>query len=80
MRCCAAAGDSTIENALSQAAAFGLRRAQAQALVREVARTVDGWKDHFRAAGVTPADIEMLAQYIDGGHLGGQRAAALGGG
>ena len=75
-----AGGDSTIENALSQAAAFGLRRAQAQALVREVARTVDGWKDHFRAAGVTPADIEMLAQYIDGGHLGGQRAAALSGG
>lgn len=72
-----AGGDSTIENALSQAAAFGLRQAQAKAIAREVARTVDGWKDHFRAVGVTPVDIERLAQYIDGGHLGGERAAAL---
>jgi serine/threonine-protein kinase HipA len=72
-----AGSESTIENALSQAAAFGLRRPQAKAIAQDVARAVNGWKDHFRTAGVTPIDIEMLAQYIDGRHLGGQRAAAL---
>jgi serine/threonine-protein kinase HipA len=72
-----AGSESTIENALSQAAAFGLRRAQAKAIAQDVARAVNGWKDHFRAAGVTPIDIEMLSQYIDGRHLGGERAAAL---
>ena len=72
-----AGSESTIENALSQAAAFGLRLAKAKAIAQEVARAVDGWKDHFRAAGVTPQDIEMLGQYLDGRHLGGQRDAAL---
>lgn len=75
-----AGSDSTIDNALSQAAAFGLRQVQAKAIAQEVARTVDGWKDHFRAAGVTPVDIERLAQYIDGTRLGSERAAAIGAG
>ncbi len=73
--------DSTTENALSQASALGLRQAQTKAIAREVARNVDGWKDsHFRAAGVTLVDIERLAQYIDGRHQGGERAATLGAG
>jgi len=71
-----AGSDSTIDNALSQASAFGLRPARAKVVAAEVARTVDGWKDHFRSVGVTSTDIEMLAQYIDGRHLGGERAAA----
>lgn len=70
--------DATIENALSEAAAFGLRLPRAKAVAQEVARTVNSWKDHFREAGVTPIDIERLAQYIDGRHLGGERAAILG--
>lgn len=72
-----AGSDSTIENALSQAPAFGLRRIQAKVIAQDVARAVNGWKDHFRSLGVTPVDIELLAQYIDSRHLGGERALAL---
>jgi serine/threonine-protein kinase HipA len=69
--------ESTIENALSQVGAFGLRRARAEEIVHAVASAVEGWKDHFRQTGVTDSDIDVLAQYIDGDHLGGQRAAVL---
>jgi serine/threonine-protein kinase HipA len=68
-----AGAEGSLANALSQAAAFGLKRAAAQAVVREVARCVQGWKKHFRQAGVRPADIDVLAQYIDGERLGAQR-------
>jgi hypothetical protein len=34
---------------------------------------VAGWKPHFTGLGVRPADIEMLAQYLDGDRLGRER-------
>lgn len=68
-----AGAESTLGNALSQVRAFGLKPAAARAIVEEVARCVEGWKAHFAAAGVRPADIDMLAQYLDGERLGGQR-------
>jgi serine/threonine-protein kinase HipA len=69
--------ESSLANALSQARAFGLKPAQAEALVREVAQAVEGWKAHFAACGVLPRDIEVLAQYIDGERLGRQRREFL---
>jgi serine/threonine-protein kinase HipA len=68
-----AGADADLHNALSQARAFGLKPQRAGAIVREVARRVDAWKDHFRGAGVRDADIDVLAQYIDGERLGTQR-------
>jgi serine/threonine-protein kinase HipA len=64
---------STLENALSQAAAFGLKPAQAHVIAREVAGAVDSWMTHFRACGVSGGDLEMLAQYLDNDRLGAQR-------
>lgn len=68
-----AGAESTLGNALSQVRAFGLKPARARVIAGEVARCVEGWKDHFTGLGVRPADIEMLAQYLDGERLGGQR-------
>lgn len=69
--------ESSLDNALSQARAFGLRQPQAQAIVASIARVVDGWKAHFQAAGVRDADIDVLSRYLDGSRLGGARARAL---
>jgi serine/threonine-protein kinase HipA len=67
--------DATLANALSEHAQFGLSRRDAEAQVREVAAVVAGWKSHFVAAGVSPSDIESLAQQIDRPFLADQRRA-----
>ena len=69
--------ESSIDNAMSQAAAFGLRRDAAMKIVSAIAGVVDQWKEHFQAAGVRDVDIQMLEQYIDGANLGSQRVAAI---
>lgn len=69
--------DATIDNALSECASFGLRTDEAVGEARKVAEAVDGWKTHFRDCGVTAADINRLATWVDGPHLGAQRAATL---
>ena len=69
--------ESSIDNAMSQAAAFGLRRDAAMKIVSAIAGVVDEWKRHFQAAGVRHVDIQMLEQYIDGANLGRQRADVL---
>jgi serine/threonine-protein kinase HipA len=65
--------ESSLKNALSQSRAFGLKEAGTRAIAQEVARRMDGWKEHFTREGVTDADIEVLAQYIDGDNLRTQR-------
>lgn len=67
--------ESTLDNALSQSRAFGLTAAAAREVIEEVARAVCGWKQHFRNAGVKEQDIGVLAQYLDGNRLAGQRDA-----
>lgn len=69
--------ESSVDNAISQAAAFGLRPDAAMEIVSGIACVVDRWKEHFQDAGVRDVDIQMLEQYIDGANLGGQRAAVL---
>ena len=66
---------STVDNALSEVAAFGLKRDQAVGIVREVGQCVSGWKAHFAECGVSAKDIEQLGQYIDGPSLLAQRKA-----
>lgn len=67
---------SSLDNALSQATAFGLKAPAARAIVREIAATVDGWRDHFAACGVARADLDTAAQYLDNDRLGAQRRQA----
>ena len=65
--------ESTLENALSEAPAFGLMGAKPREIVGEICREVDRWKERFMELGVRSGDIEALAQYIDGDFLLGQR-------
>ncbi len=67
--------DSTLENALSMAALFSLKSDEAAAEVRMIAAVTSGWKEHFRACGVTVADIDQYAEQIDRPFLRQQRDA-----
>jgi serine/threonine-protein kinase HipA len=57
--------DSTLDNALSMANQFALKKDQAAAEVEAVAKVVSGWKKHFAASGVRSRDIEAYEQQID---------------
>jgi len=65
--------DSTLSNAMSQCELFGYTAVQAAAEVVRVIKVVDGWQKHFAACGVTDADLESLAERIDGDQLLVQR-------
>jgi len=65
--------ESTLDNAMSQCELFGFDRQQAAEEVARIIGVVDSWKTHFAAHGVTPADIDALAEYIDGEALLAQR-------
>jgi serine/threonine-protein kinase HipA len=65
--------DSTIENAVSEAALFGLSAGEARAQAARVAGVCDPWKLHFANAGVSGADIEHLSRFIDRDFLLAQR-------
>ena len=67
--------ESSLDNALTRASSYGLKKDAARAIAREVAGVVDGWQDHFRALGVRDADLAVLSQYIDGENLRSQRRA-----
>jgi serine/threonine-protein kinase HipA len=67
------AADSTLTNALSMSVLFGLKGDEAVREASAVARVVSGWKEHFTACEVTPADIELYAQQIDRPFLREQR-------
>lgn len=80
MRVGADMADSTLANALSEHAQFGLTRQDAEAQVRQVVAVVADWKPHFAAAGVRAADVASLAEQIDRPFLADQRRAWGGGG
>jgi serine/threonine-protein kinase HipA len=65
--------DSTLANAMSQCALFGLEPGSAAEEVLAVIAVVDTWQEHFRASGVTRSDIDDLASRIDGPELAAQR-------
>ena len=48
----AAGAESSLENALTELNEFGIRRARAMDLIRQVAQVVDGWQAHFAQQGV----------------------------
>ena len=65
--------ESTLTNAMSQCALFGLDGAAAAQEVMGIIAVVGRWQEHFRACGVTATDIESLAERIDGDELLEQR-------
>jgi serine/threonine-protein kinase HipA len=75
MRVGADGADATLDNALSMCAQFGLKTAAARAEIRRVVEVVRRWQSHFAALGVTPSDIDLLAQHIDRPFLRDQRSA-----
>ncbi len=66
--------ESSIENALSEVQAFGMKKDSAVEVIRHVVAAVDWWKESFRALGVKERDLDLMAQYIDGPFLRAQRA------
>ena len=70
------AADSTLANALSMCALFGLKEQQAQREARVVAEVVGRWQAHFAACGVSAGDIELYAEQIDRPFLRDQREEA----
>lgn len=66
--------ESSIENALSAAGQYWLTPQAAKAEIHRVAEVVNGWREHFLAAGVPSSSIEELAQHIDRPFLLQQRS------
>ena len=52
--------ESSIENALSGVAAFGLKLSEAKETVGDIQKIVKTWPQHFAKCGVKPREIEML--------------------
>lgn len=72
-----AGAESSLDNALTELSEFGLKRARAVELIRQVARVVDGWEAHFTQLGVSAADRALLRASIDRDALRRQRLAFL---
>lgn len=75
MRIGANGADSTLENALSECAQFGMKKAEAADQLRHVCVVVAHWKQHFASTGVLARDIESLSGQIDRPFLQDQRQA-----
>lgn len=68
--------EASLSNALSEVRAFGLTDNQAQQTVTHIAAQVDEWQSVFKSLNVRDADLDVLAQYLDGAHLRDQRRSA----
>ena len=64
---------STLDNALTDHAQFGLQRDEALQLIQDVVSVVARWRSHFTACGVRPQDLDALAEQIDRPDLLAQR-------
>ena len=67
--------ESSLANAMSSCAQFGLKQEAARQVIAEVCAGVEQWKQAFSAAGVAGDDIDLLARFIDRDALRDQRAA-----
>lgn len=68
---------SSVHNALSMAAMYGLSAREALGEARRVALVVHGWQAHFGSLGVSVAATTLLADQIDRPFLREQRLALL---
>ena len=62
MRVGANGHESSIENALSEVAAFGLKLLEAKELVSNIQKVVRNWPQHFAQCGVKARELEMLRE------------------
>ena len=76
MRVGAMGHESSLANALSEARAFGLTDAVARQMASEISGQVAQWKSVFKGLKVRDADMDLLAQYVDGPLLSEQRRLA----
>ena len=60
MRVGANGHESSISNALSEVAAFGLKLSEAKDMVSNIQKVVATWPEHFAQMGVRAREIEML--------------------
>jgi serine/threonine-protein kinase HipA len=65
--------ESTLDNAMSACAQFGLKPAAARVLVAEVCAGVQQWKASFAQEGVSANDLDHLARFVDREALAAQR-------
>lgn len=65
--------ESSLANAMSSCAGFGLRTERARHVIEEVCTCVGRWKERFAATGVSARDIDFLARFIDRTWLREQR-------
>jgi len=69
---------ASVYNLLSQCARFGLTREAARKEIEKMVETVQTWRDHFRACGVSAKDIEYVAPaYLPDGFFLERPAEAL---
>lgn len=68
---------STLDNALSRSASFGLSPGEARREMHVVASVVAVWREHFRDSGVPAALIDEFGQHIDRPFLLDQRDEAM---
>jgi serine/threonine-protein kinase HipA len=61
----ASGSESTLENALTHLSEFSIKKPRAIELIRQVARTVDQWPQHFARHGVCATDMDLLRASID---------------
>lgn len=68
---------SSVANALSMGASYGLTAREAREEARRVALVVEGWRAHFSSVGVDANTLALLADQIDRPFLLRQRQALL---
>ena len=56
--------ESSIENALSEVAAFGLKLSEAKEMVSHIQNVVNTWPQHFATYGVKARELEMLQETL----------------
>jgi serine/threonine-protein kinase HipA len=66
---------SSLDNALTELSEYGINRARAIELIKQVARVVDGWQAQFTLQGVCASDMDLLRASIDRDELKRQRKA-----
>ena len=58
--------DSTLDNAMSECATFGLSKDAAAELIRGICEVMAGWREFMSAQGVSARDVDALEMFIDG--------------
>lgn len=64
MRVGRAGHESSIDNALSESSSFGLKLAEAKALINHIQQSLAGWQSFFLEQGVSKRDVDEVAYFV----------------